>query len=134
MFSGTIKRVVVAGAMIGSIFALGGVASIAATAATQQATYVPVQAISHQFGSKAATGYFLQEAGACQVVLMISERYDSFAASHPTAARLRLALEPGQAAALDSEEGQSIDLTCGEDAATLAVRSGATDEVVALTN
>lgn len=134
MFSGTIKRVVIAGAAVGGIFALGGVASIAATAETRQATYVPVQAISHQFGSKAATGYFLQEAGACQVVLMISERYDSFAASHPTAARLRLALEPGQAAALDSEEGQSIDLTCGEDAATLAVRSGATDEVVALTN
>ena len=134
MFSGTIKRVVIAGAAVGGIFALGGVASIAATAETRQATYVPVQAISHQFGSKAATGYFLQDAGACQIVLMISERYDSFAASHPTAARLRLALEPGQAAALDSEEGQSIDLTCGEDAATLAVRSGATDEVVALTN
>lgn len=134
MFSESIKRVVVAGAMVASIFALGGVASIAATAETAEATYVPVQAISHQFGSKAATGYFLQEAGACQVVLMISDRYDSFAATHPTAARVRLALEPGQAAAVDSEEGQSIDLTCGEGAATLAVRSGSTDEVVALTN
>jgi hypothetical protein len=37
----------------------------------------------------------------------------------PTAARVRVMLDPGQVAGLDSDEGRSLSVTCREDSATL---------------
>jgi hypothetical protein len=124
MVSKFIQGAVLGSAMVASVAAVAAVASSAAPAAGDQATYRPMQSISHDLGSKSAIGYFLREAGECQIVLMIAESADPEAGPMPSAARLRLALRPGQAAGLDSEEGRSIDLTCGDEAATLTVRSG----------
>ncbi|MGH6927725.1 MAG: hypothetical protein ACREEV_05365 [Dongiaceae bacterium] len=120
--------------MIASVGAVAAVATNAAPAAGDQATYKPMQSISHDLGSKSAIGYFLREAGECQIVLMIAENTDPEAGPMPSAARLRLALQPGQAAGLDSEEGRSIDLTCGAGAATLTVRSGQFGAAAVATN
>jgi hypothetical protein len=49
-----------------------------------------------------------------------------------TAARVRLILNPGQIAGLDSEEGRSLNFTCGEDATTLLVDVGERDRLVEL--
>lgn len=87
------------------------------------ARYLPIQSISYTFGSKTVGGYFVQQNSVCRVVLMISERSDPEAPS-PTAARVRIMLDPGQVAGLDSEEGRSLNFTCGEDAATLVVDYG----------
>ena len=84
--------------------------------------YRPIQGISYELGSKRAIGYFTRESGECQVTMMIAEAVDPDVATPSSAARLRLALRPGQAAGLDSDEGTSIDLTCGEAAETLTVR------------
>jgi hypothetical protein len=65
---------------------------------------------------------------------MIAENVDPEAGPMPSAARLRLVLRPGQAAGLDSEEGRSIALTCGDAAATLSVRSGQFDGAAVATN
>ena len=99
-----------------------------------QATYLPMQAMTYDLGSKAAIGYFVSEGGACHVVMMIGEKSDAETASTSSAARLRLALLPGQRAGVDSEEGRSIDLTCGDGAGTLVVRNGPTADVATLTN
>ena len=131
MFGKAIKGAAFGAVMIGSVAA---VASSDEDAGPGQASYVPMQGISHDLGSKSAIGYFIREAGACQVVLMIAEKVDPETAAMPSAARLRLVLLPGQAAGLDSEEGRTVDLTCGENAATLDVRSGATKEIAVLTN
>jgi hypothetical protein len=40
-------------------------------------------------------------------------------------------LDPGEVAGLDSEEGRSLNFTCGEDAATLLVDYGERSELVA---
>jgi hypothetical protein len=66
--------------------------------------------------------------------MMIGEKADAETASTLSAARLRLALLPGQRAGVDSEEGRSIDLTCGEAADSLIVRNGPTADVATLTN
>jgi hypothetical protein len=40
-------------------------------------------------------------------------------------------LDPGQVAGLDSEEGRSLNFTCGEDAKTLVVNYGERSKLVA---
>ena len=84
--------------------------------------YKPIQAMSYVLGSKRAIGHFSQGDEACEVILMVAEVVDPEIATPTSAARLRLNLKPGQAAGLDSEEGQSIDMTCGPRAETLNVR------------
>jgi hypothetical protein len=93
------------------------------------ALYSPIQSISYTFGSKVASGYFLQRNSVCVVTLMIAEKTDPDLPS-PTAARVRVMLDPGQVAGLDSEEGRSLSLTCGEDAATLVVSYGERDKLM----
>ena len=92
--------------------------------------YRPIQSISYTFGSKAMSGYFVQQNSVCFVTLMIIERSDPDLPS-PTAARVRLVLNPGQVAGLDSEEGRSLNFTCGERAATLVVSYGERSKLVA---
>ena len=94
------------------------------------ALYRPIQSISYEFGSKAMSGYFVQRNSVCLVTLMIAEKTDPDLPS-PTAARVRVMLDPGQVAGLDSEEGRSLSLTCGEDAATLVVSYGERDKLMA---
>ena len=77
------------------------------------ARFLPVQSISYEFGSKAMRGYFVQEGEVCLVTLMIIEKIDPDSVSPVTAARVRLMLDPGQIAGLDSEEGGSLNIECG---------------------
>ena len=91
------------------------------------ARYVPIQSISYEFGSKSMSGYFVQQSATCIVTLMISDKNDPAASP----ARVRLALVPGQIAGLDSEEGRSINVTCGEGATSLLVDVGARAGLVA---
>ena len=95
------------------------------------AEYKPVQSISYEFGSKSMSGYFVQEDSACLVMLMIAEKGDPEMALPPSPTRVRLALNPGQIAGLDSEEGRSLNVTCGADAATLIVDTGDTRKLIA---
>jgi hypothetical protein len=94
------------------------------------ARYLPIKNISYTLGSKAMSGYFVQQNSVCLVTLMIIERSDSDLPSS-TAARVRIMLDPGQVAGLDSEEGGSLNFTCGEGAATLAVDYGERSKLVA---
>ena len=95
------------------------------------AGYLPIQSISYDFGSKAMSGYFVPQGSACLVSLMISDKSDPDRLSPTTAARVRLVLEPGQIAGLDSEEGRSLNFTCGAGAKTLVVNSGERSKLVA---
>lgn len=125
-----------------SISAFAGAASISLWAWVQSpsnrphppvdssATYLPLQSISYVFGSKTANGHFAHLTGACLVALMIGDAGGPGPLPSPT--RLRVILQPGQTAGLDSEEGRSLNLTCGDDAKTLLVDAGAREQLVAL--
>ncbi|NGO50316.1 hypothetical protein [Allomesorhizobium camelthorni] len=97
-----------------------------------QAQYLPIQSISYEFGSKFMSGYFVEQAATCFVTLMIIERSDPEAELSVTATRVRLALNPGQIAGVDSEEGYSVNLTCGESAKTMLVDFGNREKLMAL--
>ena len=59
------------------------------------------------------SGYFVEQAAKCVVMLMVYEKRDPDAASSSTATRVRLVLNPGQTAGLDSEEGLSLNSPVG---------------------
>ncbi len=102
------------------------------TPAEGESQYLPVQSISYAFGSKSLSGYFVQKSSTCRVMLMISEKRDPEESPLPSAARVRLVLNPGQIAGLDSEEGRSLNFTCGEDGAKLLVQTGDTARLIEL--
>jgi hypothetical protein len=97
-----------------------------------QARFVPIQAITYEFGSKLTTGYFVAQGGACVVTLMIIERSDPEGPLGLSPTRVRLALTEGQVAGLDSEEGRSLNFTCEAGAETLLVDLGERDRLIAL--
>jgi hypothetical protein len=134
MFIKTIAR---ASAFAGTIIA----GLWASTASSQppktlmdEVTYRPIDSIRYDFGSKAANGYFVQQAARCVVTLMVYEKPDADAGSSSTATRVRLVLNPGETAGLDSEEGRSLNFTCGDGAAALVVDSGERERIVELQN
>jgi hypothetical protein len=98
----------------------------------EEVTYRPIDSIRHDFGSKSANGYFVQQAARCVVSVMVYEKLDPDAASSKTATRVRLVLNPGETAGLDSEEGRSLNFTCGNGAALLVVDSGEREKLVEL--
>lgn len=111
----------------------GAVAALDPSAAMEgHAVHDPNQSISYEFGSKLASGYFVRESATCVIFLMVADRYDPEAPLPPAAARIRLALRPGQIIGLDSEEGRSLNLTCGADATALLVDTGERDRLAAL--
>ncbi|HYG88689.1 MAG TPA: hypothetical protein VD978_20780 [Azospirillum sp.] len=98
----------------------------------EQAQYLPIQSISYDFGSKSMNGYFVEHAATCLVTLMVVEKSDPDKLLLQSPTRVRLMLQPGQTAGLDSEEGRSLNLTCGEHATALLVDVGERDRIMAL--
>ena len=129
-----IRKLAQAFAFAGTV-ALGLLASAASAQAQSvksEAKYAPIQSIRYDFGSKSMSGYFVDQTAKCVVMLMVSEKPDPDAASSNSATRVRLVLNPGQTAGLDSEEGRSLNLTCGAGATALVVDSGDREKLVGL--
>lgn len=122
-----------AGMMAASLCAWVPVASSGSLALIDgQTRYLPIQSISYEFGSKNMSGYFIQQGITCFVALMVIEKSGApDALSVESATRVRLVLNPGQIVGLDSEEGRSLNLTCGENAATMLLDVGDRDTLVA---
>ena len=95
------------------------------------ARYEVLQSFSHEFGSKFASGYFVREIDRCLVTLNIAEKNISERQQDQTAAHVRLILNPGQMAGLDSDEGQSLNLTCSASGRALILDSGEKDALIA---
>jgi hypothetical protein len=123
-----------------SVFAGTVAISLWASAASSQAAapvkgevkYVPMESISYDFGSKSMSGYFVDQAASCVVTLMVYEKGDPDAVRSSTATRVRLVLNPGQVAGLDSEDGRSLNFTCSGGALALLVDVGERKELIEL--
>ena len=102
------------------------------SAVEDKAVFAPIESMRYDFGSKSMSGYFVEQAGACHVILMVFRTTDPDKSSPTSAARVRLVLLPGQIAGLDSEEGRSLNFTCGEGGTTLHVDAGAKDRLLNL--
>ncbi len=130
-----IRKIAHASAFAGTI----GISLWASAASSQtqapvkdEAKYAPIQSIRYDFGSKSMSGYFVDQAARCVVMLMVSEKSDPDMTPSTTATRLRLVLNPGEMAGLDSEEGRSLNFTCGEGATALLVDAGEREKLIEL--
>ncbi len=117
--------------VVGISAAMGGASSGSHEQPESRAEYGPLQAMSYGLGSKFMSGYFIEQATQCLVNLMIIEKSDPDSLLSSTAARVRLILNPGQIAGLDSEEGSSLNITCDERAARMFVDVGDRQTMVA---
>jgi hypothetical protein len=97
-----------------------------------EAKYAPIASIRYDFGSKSMSGYYVQQAAKCVVMLMVSDTGDPDTARLRSATRVRLVLNPGETAGLDSEEGRSLNFTCSEGATALLVDVGEREKLVEL--
>lgn len=121
------------GTLIACLWASAPAASAGSPSAVEdKAVFAPIESIRYDFGSKSMSGYFVEQEGACHVMLMVSETTDPDKSQPASATRVRLVLSPGQIAGLDSEEGRSLNFTCGEGGTTLLVDTGEGDRLVTL--
>ena len=109
-----------AGLVVGGVVFRGGQAGAVVT--PNAVVFKPAQAISQYFGSKHAVGYFLQQGGTCAMTVFLSE--DTDGRTSPTATRVKFTVKPGEKAEFGSVETQTLEVTCGTDAATVEVRNG----------
>lgn len=131
MFPMKIPRVLAFGGMIAAcLSAWAPAASAGSPAVEDKAVFTPIESIRYDFASKSMSGYFVEQAGACHVMLMVREATDPDESPSPSATRVRLVLLPGQIAGLDSEEGRSLNFTCREGGRTLLVDAGDRDRLV----
>jgi hypothetical protein len=77
-------------------------------------------------GSKNVIASYAPASGTCAIRVVVWDANDTDAAS---AARIRVSLNPGEAASIDSAENKSLTLKCGDYAESLAVVD--TDQQVA---
>ncbi len=119
-------------ATVGIALSASGVSSQPQALVNSEAKYAPIQSISYDFGSKSTSGYFVNQDARCVVMLMVYEKTDPDAVPSSTATRVRLVLNPGQTAGLDSDEGRSLNFTCGGGATALVVDAGERAKLVEL--
>jgi hypothetical protein len=98
------------------------------SAAAGELTYKPMEAIHETFGETQVAAVYVKDGRSCNVQISVRETgaavgTDQSAA--PSAAHLRLALQPGEAAMVDTADGQGISFSCGAGGDTLAVYSTA---------
>jgi hypothetical protein len=73
----------------------------------------PLGAISLDVGSKHVVGYFLNADGQCKLTLMIADApRDENSEPSAQALRLRLMVEPGRAALVDTTDGRLLQFAC----------------------
>ena len=71
-------------------------------------------------GNKRVIAFYEPDNGQCAVNAVVYDKTDAYTGI-TTAARVRVSLNPGQTASIDSVENKSLTLKCGDDAETLAI-------------
>jgi hypothetical protein len=127
MFKQQPKRAFFVTTIAASLFATLGAASAGQT--PTQAQFQPVQSISYAFGSLSINGYYTQHAATCVVMLTVVDANVAEDAMPLSPVRVRMTLLPGQTGGIDSENGDAINITCMDGAASMLVDVGTRDHL-----
>jgi hypothetical protein len=104
-------------AAFGAALCLAASMSPAAAESRSPTTMKPLKAISLDVGSKHVVGYFLNAEGRCKLTLMIADAVrDETQEPSAQIMRLRLMVEPGRAALVDTTDGRLLQFGCAGDA------------------
>lgn len=119
----TLVKYAAVGAAIVGIAAVGAIVGGARAERQMGDSYKAAQGIIETFGSKHAVGYFTQANGSCAMTLLVAEAATD-GERVPSAARVRVNVKAGDKVELGAVEGQSLEIACGADAASVEVRHG----------
>jgi hypothetical protein len=100
-----------------------------APAVEDKAVFAPIKSIRYDFGSKSMSGYFVEQAGACHVMLLVHETTDPDMSPPPSAACSSRAVA-GSDRRSRQRGSRSLNFTCGEGGRTLLVNAGERDRLV----
>jgi len=104
-------------AAVGAALCLATTVSLSATETRSPVTMKPMKAISLDVGSKHVVGYYLSGEGQCKLTLMIADAYREDAITPPSqTVRLRLMVQPGRSATVDTTDGRLLQFGCESDA------------------
>ena len=82
----------------------------------------PLRAVSLDAGSKHVVSYFLSADAKCELTLMIVDAPRDDRSEPPAEVmRLRLAVDPGRSARVDTTEGKLLQFACQPDAQAMSV-------------
>jgi hypothetical protein len=104
-------------AVFGGALCVAASMSPSAAESRSPMTMKPLKAISLDVGSKHVVGYFLNAEGQCKLTLMIADAVrDETSEPSTQIMRLRLMVEPGRAALVDTTDGRLLQFGCEGDA------------------
>jgi hypothetical protein len=122
------KRILTAA--IGTALCLAATMSPSAAGSRSPTTMKPLKAISLDVGSKHVVGYFLNAEGQCKLTLMIADAArDETSEPSSQILRLRLMVEPGRSALVDTTDGRLLQFGC--EPAAQAMNATLLDQVAA---
>src|SRR5262245_56160781 len=73
-----------------------------------------VQGLVVDVGSKHTVSYFLAEGGKCNLTLLVAEKANEDGDNSSLGARLRVAIDAGKSARIETAEGCSFEFACAE--------------------
>jgi hypothetical protein len=104
-------------AALGGALCLAASTGLSAAASRSPTAMKPLMATSLDVGSKHVVSYFLNADGHCKLTLMIADAArDEDSKPSAQVLRLRLMVEPGKAALVDTTDGRLLQFACERDA------------------
>jgi hypothetical protein len=82
----------------------------------------PLAGISFGVGSKRVVGYFVADARACNLTLMLGDSIANDEVPTSSPMRIRQTIAPDGVARVDTNEGESFEFGCKSDAGAMSVR------------
>jgi hypothetical protein len=115
-------------AAMGVLFALSGNPTMADELATNLGPVGPNEPILTAVGGKRVIAFYMQDSGQCALHAVVWDNANEDSAiamirpdpAH-AAVRVRISLNSGQVAHIDTVDNESLNLQCGDNAATLAL-------------
>jgi hypothetical protein len=81
----------------------------------------PAKGITMLVGTKRAVGYYVADAGACDLTLLVAEKFLNEDTSIPTATRVRSVIGAGTTAHVETIDGASLAFTCATGAKSMTI-------------
>jgi hypothetical protein len=110
---------VVAAALAGAVI----VGTAAAEEARPTKVVAPMKGLMLDVGSKHTVSYFTADDGLCNLTLVVGEKANEEGDHGSVGARVRMAIEQGKSARIETAEGKSLEFACARDAQSMSVRT-----------
>jgi hypothetical protein len=82
----------------------------------------PAEGLILDIGSKHTVSYFLADGGTCNLTLVVGEKANDEGDGSTVGARIRVAIDSGKTARIETAEGKSLEFACAKGAQAIGVR------------